>query len=119
MLVRVRRLLGAPQSCDQSHVGPCVKIWWEASHGGGQPRLGQARRRSTESLAKRNDTGFEYLRRSFPDLQAGLVVERVGDVRIHAPDLAAGRDEHDDDHQGDQDQDEAVFDHSLTFLPGS
>src|ERR1700716_3360380 len=53
---------------------------------------------------------------SRPSLQAGLVVERVGDVGEEVLDLAAGGYQHHDHDQRDQDQDEGVFDHPLATL---
>jgi len=52
-------------------------------------------------------------------LKAGLVVQRVGDVRVHVADLAASCDQHDDDNQSDQNQDEGVLDQTLPSLPSA
>ena len=49
-------------------------------------------------------------------LEAGLVVERVGNVGVHVPDLAAGRNQHDDDNQSDENQDEGVLHQALAGL---
>jgi hypothetical protein len=57
------------------------------------------------------------LKRWWLSLKAGLVVQRVCDVRVHIADLAASGDQHDDNNQSDQNQDKGVLDHTLPSLP--
>src|SRR3982074_1783558 len=53
---------------------------------------------------------------SWAGLETRLVVEGVGDVREHIPNLTAGGDQHYYDDNCDEGQDEGVFHHSLAPL---